>query len=107
MVGNAGRSLGSLSQRSGASRTCDDALRDLDQIARRQARIRGLPGGLRFHVRVLVPDEVYRGESLQPLRARHQVICDGSAQVELPGEHQTEYAEAMVRRLAAHARRIE
>lgn len=78
-------------------RTLDDALRDLDQVTRWQAGIRGLPGSLRLHVRLLVFDDVCRGEPLQPFRARYQVIRDGDAQDELPGKHQAEHAKAVVR----------
>jgi hypothetical protein len=45
MVGKAARGMGRLSQRSGACRARDDAIRDLDQNARWQARIRCLPRG--------------------------------------------------------------
>jgi hypothetical protein len=80
-----------------AARGRDDEVCPLDPFAQRRASVRRIPGGLRFHIRLLVLDEVCGREPLQPLGTRHEIFRDGNAQDQLSREHKAKHAEAVVR----------
>jgi hypothetical protein len=63
--------MGRLSQRSGACRARDDAIRDLDQNGRWQARIRCLPRGGSLLPPPLVPRSYASFTDIRAFRAGH------------------------------------
>ncbi|KAI1692048.1 hypothetical protein Ddc_23891 [Ditylenchus destructor] len=60
LVGDPARGLGRVSARPGVAGSGDAPLRGLDRDAAGEARVRRLSGGLRFPLRLLVPDPLHR-----------------------------------------------